>query len=212
MNYELAEMLRRSVEDTNTAASLLQPNIKQAMPSSPKIHTALGRLRKSSSARFLSPIMPPSSGYFSPPGTPVSLDAKHMKDPLLFPSAKMLSTFFFNAHPMTNRLPKAQALEWLHNLDCEEWGKWVEYYEAHETSEERTERLAHDAIFNKTLASHKLEWARIQLEQVTNKTFPEITIPGKVTIKKVKDRKKSPFRRVFSLKTGKISPLLEKKR
>jgi len=212
MNYELAEMLRRSVEDTNTAASLLQPSTKQAIPSSPKIHTALGRLRKSSYAPFSSPIMPPSSGYFSPPGTPVSLDAKHMKDPLLFPSAKMLSNFFFNEHPMTNRLPKARALEWLHNLDCEEWEKWVEYYEAHETSEERTERLAHDAIFNKTLASHKLEWARIQLEQVTNKTFPERTIPGKVTIKKVKDRKKSPFRRVFSLKTGKISPLLEKKR
>jgi hypothetical protein len=153
--------------------------------------------------------MPPSSGFFSPPGTPVSLDAKHMKDPLLFPRAKMLSNFFFNVHPMANRLPKARALEWLHNLDCEEWGKWVEYYEGHETSEERRERLAHDAIFNKTLARHKLEWARIQLKQVTNKTFPEKNLPGKVTIKKVKDRKKSPFRRVFSLKTGKISPMLK---
>jgi hypothetical protein len=175
------------VEDTNT--------IKQAIPSSPKIHTALSQRRKSSSTPPSSPIMPPSSGFFSPPGTPVSLDAKHMKDPLLFPSAKMLSNFFFDMHPMTNQPPKAQALEWLHNLDCGEWAKWVEYYEAHETSEERTERLTHGAIFNKTLARHKLEWAGIQLERVTNKTFPERTIPGKVIIKKIKDSKKSSFKR-----------------
>jgi hypothetical protein len=155
--------------------------------------------------------MPPSSGFTSQPGTPVSLDAKHLKDPLLFPSAKMLSNFFFNMNPMRSRLPKVRALERLHNLDCEEWDIWVKYYEAHETSEERTERLAHDAIFNKTLARHKLEWARIQLEQVTNKKFPERSIPGTVTIRKGKDRKKSPYRRSFSLKTGKISPLLEKR-
>ena len=204
MHYELADMLRRPVEDTNT--------IKQAIPSTPKIHTTLGRRRKSSSAPPSSPIMPPSSGFFSPPDTPVSLDAKHMRDPLLFPSAKILSNFFFNLRPMTDQLPKARALEWLHNLDCEEWDKWVEYYEAHETPEERTERLAHDSIFNKTVASNKLEWARIQLEQVTNKTFPERTIPGKLTIKNIKDRKKSPFRRAFNLKSGKISPMLEKSR
>jgi hypothetical protein len=203
-NYELADELRPSVEDTNTTSSALQTSIKQAIPSSPKIHTALGRLRKSASAPPSSPIVPSSSGFTSQPGRPVSLDAKHIKDPLLFPSTKMLSNFFFNVHPMRSRLPKARAFEWLHNLDCEEWDKWVEYYEAHETSEERTERLAHDSIFNKTLARHKLEWARIQLEQVTHKTFPERTPPGNITIKKVEDRKKSPYRRSFSLKQARF--------
>lgn len=198
------------MEDTNTTASPPHISMKQAIQSSPKTHTALGRLIKSPSAPPSAPMILPSSGFTTQPG-PVSLDAKNLKDPLLFPSAKMLSNFYFNVHPMRSRLPKARALEWLHTLNVDEWDRWVEYYEAHENSEERTKRLAHDTIFNKTLARHKLEWARIQLEHVTHKKFPERTLTGPVTISKVRIWKKSPYRRCFNLKTGKIYPLLEQK-
>jgi hypothetical protein len=163
----------------------------------------------SSSTTASSPKKPPSSLLLSLPDTSVSSVDRPTNDPLMFPSEQMLSDFFYHKKPKVNRVQKIKVLEWLHELGCEEWQEWTEYYEAHETLEEKTERLEQNAKFNRNLARHKLEWARIKLEALTNKTFPEATIAGEVNMKKLKKRNKSAFTRAISLKPGKTSPVLE---